>query len=147
MIGILTITGLLWGGLAPAAIGMHHDHAVLTGVGWSMISLAGIISAGWAALRTTIGQRPKPRPGPTTCQDCRFWGKTLDYPGEGACLLATQDMSLGEGKQPMMRAEAQEYYMSREDMLAHALGGGASATLLTMPGFTCAHANPRENVQ
>ena len=93
--------------------------------------------------RARAAQRRQPAPGPTKCRDCRFWEQTLDYPGEGACLLANQDMSLDDGEQPMMRAEAQEYYQSREDMLAHALGGGASATLLTRPDFTCAHASPK----
>ena len=88
---------------------------------------------------------PHRDPGQTICRYCRYWEKSMSYPGEGECLLATGSMSLPDRAEPMMRAEAEECYSSRADMLAHALGGGASAVLLTQPDFTCPHADPRRD--
>ena len=56
IIGVLTVTALLWGGLVPAAIGMYHGHTLLTIVGWAMMGLAGIISHAWMTLGKNFRQ-------------------------------------------------------------------------------------------
>ena len=74
----------------------------------------------------------------TTCRDCRFWKRLQDYPGEGECQLASEDMRPGDGREPGLRVVMEEYGGREASMW----GSTAEARVLTDPGFSCRDAEP-----
>ena len=81
--------------------------------------------------------------GTITCGECRFWVRGQENRQEGECLLASDDMAIGNGRDPLMRAQVDETGTRG----SHVLDDSPVALLRTQSDFSCVHADLRGDLE